>query len=899
MAHGMIDPLEGALESWFKALESGEIPDIQTICRGDTTLMEELRQATDSEQLFIDSMQGSCGPGEKGLPAEVLGEFRLRHAIGKGGMGRVYLAEQVGLGRMVALKVLDEKAMGDPRAKLRFKREAEITAALDHPNIVPIYGFGEDKGFFYIAMKWLTGPGLDEGNLNFSPQRVAEIGACVARCLEQTHACGVVHRDIKPANIVLDSDKVFVVDFGLARGRSDPNLTQEGVVAGTLPYLAPEQIESKTAGHDPRTDLYALGATLYSLCAGGPPFEDQDQVRLARRIVLNDPPSLSLPAADRDLEILIQKALEKDPSARFQSAGKFAEELERFATGRAISTRSVGPVRKLVRTVRRRKALSLSLASLAAIAFIFFGLWGLGKREKKLQLDAGLEQVAVAFEGGQRKTARLFALDLLKRDPGNSEAQAWLAQLNARAAYERFMNLAIDPSSDVLVSQLDRALNNCKKYDSRAINPRAFDLAKILADTLCGRKEEAKTALKKFGSLQSPTAPRGACLLALLLEGKPWPGPILQASQSSDESALCASILQSMGRPQAEVTKEIDQALAFGEDRRRPLQMSGSLAFERGEFERARELFMALSNDEQESVLVDRFCAHTAAILGHFKEARAALKRIPKEARGPFSVAIEAAMFRRMGDEKKFAALLQAGLKRWPHHPTLSRYQATVLVALGQQDEALKLLQAATPVFRIGRTYELLEVTKLQVRFAKVIPEGPEASLSLTPEQIELLKEIDRDADRLIAGSRYKLALGKFMNVKAWTSLRLEGVEAALGYTRSAMTYAPHDPFARRTFMTLVFNQVMQGPARAEMDAKDFEDLLMETKDVIAIHVKYDGIGTIKAFEAKVASAYFILANICYSLGDGKGCIAAAKKAAPYYSDDMPGGSWIRAIAGR
>ncbi len=874
------DPLEVALQSWFQALESGEIPNLNAICGDDESLMEEVRAITDSEQLLIDNLQGRIVGEDEDLPVEVLGEFRLRRAIGKGGMGQVYLAEQVGLGRMVALKVLDQKSMGDPRAQLRFRREAEITAALDHPNIVPIYGVGEDKGFFYIAMKWLTGPGLDKPGLKLSPKRVADIGAAVARCLDQAHSCGVVHRDIKPGNIVLDSERPFVVDFGLARARTDPNLTQEGVVAGTLPYLAPEQIELKTAGHDPRTDIYALGATLYTLCAGVAPFEDEDQRRLARKIILRDPATLPLPFVDRDLETIIFKALEKDPTARFQRARDLAEELERYRDGEAISTRSVGPVGRLVRSIRRRKALAAGLMSLMALVLVFATLWDLNRRESNVRFLAGLDFARVAFAKDQRLTARAFLKDLLARQPDNTEALSLLHDVNARDSYEKLLSFVIDSPSAANSGRLQELVADCEKFQARELDPQIFDLAMVLVDLASDKKDEAKERMKRILATREGGNSRAAQFLARIVNDDLSPIEPHGVSSSADDYVLCAVALRTMERPMSEIKRELNRAMSIAPAQRRAVQLLGTLALDEGDLETARIVFMSMEDSEKVNAVVVRSHAHAALFMGLLQEAEAVLAQIADSDRDPSAFALEGVIRHRLGDFKGFEQKIRQGLERFPGNPKLMRHLVSLLTSQGRQEEARKVLKETRAPYRFGRTAELKRVADMVLAFNAIQLGGGEVPWQLDDATRSSLEKMDRSLDSLLMRTNHPMAAAQGQKLKALVSFQLRGLDDALKHLRLAMDQAPSYTWAHAVFVNLVNNNVLANPDPSRSQTERFA-LLKEATEVVARMLKEEGKGECPAPTESFDSASMRLVYFTQALGNVPAFLEAARQALP------------------
>jgi hypothetical protein len=267
------------------------------------------------------------------LPAE-FGRYRLVKLLGRGGMGAVFLAEDSQLGRTVALKM--PRLEGSPPGLIeRFRREARIAATFHHPNLCPVYDFGQINGLYYLTMPLLRGEPLSavlrrEGRL--APPRAALLAARLARAVQAAHAAGVLHRDLKPGNVMIDEQgEPVVLDFGLAYrpATADTRLTVAGGIVGTAAYLPPEQVGGAADALGPACDVYGLGAVLYELLTGRPPFEGS--VGEILRQVLSqepEPPSRIVRGLDPVLEGVCLKALAKDPAARFASMDAFAQALE-------------------------------------------------------------------------------------------------------------------------------------------------------------------------------------------------------------------------------------------------------------------------------------------------------------------------------------------------------------------------------------------------------------------------------------------------------------------------------------------------------------------------------------------------------------------------------------------
>lgn len=286
------------------------------------------------------------------LPILPWGDYDSIERRGEGGMGVVYKAHHKTLNRDEALKLLRGGVASSSHTVERFRFEAEATAALEHPNIVPVYGVGEVEGFPYFAMKWIDGGELTNQRVEFQkdPERIARLLAKVARAVHHAHRMGILHRDLKPSNVLLDADgEPHVTDFGLAKqlfpteGTPRNEFTLTGVALGTPSYMSPEQ-----ARGDKRvtiaTDVYGLGGILYELLTGRPPFSGLSQPEVMCKVVTEPPvpPRALNHQANRDLEAICLKCLEKNPARRYPSAEAVAEDLDRFLAGEAVSVRPVG-----------------------------------------------------------------------------------------------------------------------------------------------------------------------------------------------------------------------------------------------------------------------------------------------------------------------------------------------------------------------------------------------------------------------------------------------------------------------------------------------------------------------------------------------------------------------------
>jgi tRNA A-37 threonylcarbamoyl transferase component Bud32 len=310
------------------------------------------------------------------LPAEEVACFRdyeLIHKIAQGGMGVVFKARQKALNRLVALKMILAGRLATEAEVQRFRAEAEAAAQLDHPGIVPIYEVGEHTGQHYFSMGFVEGDSLavrvKDGPL--PPQEAARLIEQVARAVDYAHRRGIIHRDLKPANVLLDREgQPRITDFGLARmAASESHLTASGQVVGTPSYMPPEQAAGASDQIGPAADVYALGATLYCLLTGRPPFQAASVLETLQQVLEQEPvPPRQLNAAvPHDLETICLKCLQKEPARRYASAEAVAADLAHFLAGEPIRARPVGRSERLWRWCRRNPALAALTAAVALL----------------------------------------------------------------------------------------------------------------------------------------------------------------------------------------------------------------------------------------------------------------------------------------------------------------------------------------------------------------------------------------------------------------------------------------------------------------------------------------------------------------------------------------------------
>jgi serine/threonine-protein kinase len=266
---------------------------------------------------------------------------RIEAVLGRGGMGVIYRATELRLGRPVALKLIATEQASDPDVRERFEREARMTASIEHPNVVPVYGAGEEDGHLYLVMRFVPGTDLHHvlgQEARLAPARAASIVAQVADALDAAHGAGLVHRDVKPANILLNADHAYLSDFGITRVQaSDTRITDSGNWIGTVDFMAPEHLRGEPT--DARADVYALGCVLFTALTGKPPFR-RDTVPVTITAHLHDPPprpseTAGVPAT---FDAVIARALAKAPEDRYPSAGDLGRAAQAAAAGERVAT---------------------------------------------------------------------------------------------------------------------------------------------------------------------------------------------------------------------------------------------------------------------------------------------------------------------------------------------------------------------------------------------------------------------------------------------------------------------------------------------------------------------------------------------------------------------------------
>jgi serine/threonine protein kinase len=491
------EQLGQVLAEWLESAEQGRPPDEREYLGRYPEFRAELAQCIADWKRFPRPHGASERLPENGI----LGDFRIIREVGRGGMGVVYEAEQISLGRRVALKVLPFAATMDPRHLQRFQNEARAAASLEHPHIVPVYGVGCERGVHYYAMKFIDGQSLAEvidevrkakdlhhratentekrqqtvvsslcslclcGSTDFY-KSVAELGIQAAEALEHAHSLGIVHRDIKPANLMIENSpassdhspltthhlpKLWITDFGLARTAADAGLTMTGDVLGTLRYMSPEQALAKHGLVDHRTDVYSLGVTLYELLTGQEAVDGKDREEILNAITLQEPRSLRTrdAAIPRDLETIVLKAIAKEAVDRYGTARELGEDLRNFMESRPLRARRPGPVLRIRKWSQRHRTLvTAAIAFLiltGAIAIISTGLiWQAYRAQAQAhasEVEARKDEAAKRLEAeAQKLRARAVVNDFY-----TEVAQKWLANQSQLTELQRaLLHKALD-----------------------------------------------------------------------------------------------------------------------------------------------------------------------------------------------------------------------------------------------------------------------------------------------------------------------------------------------------------------------------------------------------------------------------------------------------------------------
>jgi serine/threonine protein kinase len=762
------------VEEYLAAWRAGRRPGRRAFLERHAAIASELADCLDGLALIHSAAprlqrQALGPPGDadrtdpEPAPANPLGDFRLTRELGRGGMGVVYEAEQLSLGRRVALKVLPFAAALDAKQLQRFRNEALAAAHLDHPHIVPVYAVGCERGVHYYAMRLIEGQSLAAliGQLRHPPgpgpagpaeagaetapphaaglttershrsrefvRAAARLAAQAAEALEHAHQTGVVHRDVKPGNLLLDGrGHLWVTDFGLAQVRGDVGLTRTGDLVGTLRYMAPEQARARHDLVDHRADVYALGATLYELLTLRPACDGHDREEVLGQLLDEEPPPPRRlnPAVPADLETVLLKAMAREPEARYATAQDLADDLGRFLDDRPVQARRPSLARRAARWARRHRPLVASAAFALVLTVVM--------------LASSLRAVSIhrAEAVRQRDFARK-AVDTMYTDV----AERWLEH---------------EPEMEEVQREfLQRAL---EYYEEFARAPGADPQARLAAAEAYRRVGDIQVRLEAFAAAE---AAYGAAIDRLGPLAVPGPvGAEARAALATCHHGLGGLRIRMKRYPEAEeeYRRAIDRREQLVGEGREPAERRGELGMSYGELGRVLQLTWRQGEAEKAYLRAvellrevpaspGRAAVHefqTGVVLGHLAELlvekgdpgearklldravrhhRTALNLRPRHAAGREALALQLA---RLG-----ATHLRLG--------DVTRAKEAYLLAVADQDR-LATDFPKTPMYRAELARQLGELGDLLHA-----GEGPNAAGDSYRRALELREQLARD----------------------------------------------------------------------------------------------------------------------------------------------------------
>lgn len=436
------------IAAYLKAAQAGVAPDHEALIAQHPSYAKELREFFADQERFrrvAEPVRAAVtGMPAVGTQVRYFGDYELLEEIARGGMGVVYKARQVSLNRVVALKMILAGQLASAADVQRFHSEAEAAANLDHPNIVPIYEVGAHDGQHFFCMKLIeggslgreVGSGKSEVGSNEAQRQAAQVLEKVARAVHHAHQRAFLHRDLKPCNILLDAaGEPHVTDFGLAkRLKEDKGLTQSGAIVGTPGYMAPEQAAGGK-GLSVRTDVYSLGAILYELLTGRPPFQAETPLDTVLQVLDGEPerPRVLNPRVDRDLETACLRCLEKDPERRYPSAEALAEDLGCWLRGEPITARPLGRLPRAWRWCRRHRVAVAFLGTVAGLLALVGVTAAVGYRTTAVALEESERHAyamttnlaAQALESGDHGRTLDLLRTVIPAGPGRPDPRGW------------------------------------------------------------------------------------------------------------------------------------------------------------------------------------------------------------------------------------------------------------------------------------------------------------------------------------------------------------------------------------------------------------------------------------------------------------------------------------------
>jgi tetratricopeptide (TPR) repeat protein len=549
---GHDDLLDEVIVAYLEAVEQGESPHAQEWLARYPQLAKELvsfiadqekivrwtaplREAAGAHSSPVTVLKGGEAPStELSLPTETgpFGDYLLLKEISRGGMGIIYLARQVRLDRLVAVKRIIAGPLASPTEIERFRTEALAAARLDHPNIVPIYEVGQVQGQHFYSMKVMEGGSLSDHLTEWTelPRAAAALMVKVARAVHHAHQRGILHRDLKPGNVLLDAaGEPHVSDFGLAKRLEDA--THSGMVVGTPSYMAPEQ----AAGHDRLTtaaDVYSLGAILFALLTGKPPFQAPTRLETLRQVAEQMParPQTLNARVDRDLETICLKCLDKSPEQRYAGAQALAEDLERWLADEPIHARPAPLWTRGLKWAKRRPALAaLLLVSLGMVLSLVIGFLQYQERratvaeqalnERRRADSLRTEVQGLLLQGQEAMAARQWA-----------QAQFHLSSAHRLAAGQPLV-MDLQGTIEQLLQQTDRRLDQEQIRQNAEQKYRVF--MELREQALFEEMPVAGAALSTNTKAIRETIEKALCLFGVAPDNDP--GLIIDESFNADQ----------------------------------------------------------------------------------------------------------------------------------------------------------------------------------------------------------------------------------------------------------------------------------------------------------------------------------------------------------------------------
>jgi tRNA A-37 threonylcarbamoyl transferase component Bud32 len=692
----------------------------------------------------------SSSQSVKGFPDEGgrFGRYQVLSRMAEGGMGVVFKALDVSLNREVALKVMRGGVLASKLRRQRFLQEAEAAAGLQHPNIVPIYEIAEHNGYPFYTMDLVEGITLDEHVRRHAcePREITQMMVQVADAVQHFHQRGIIHRDLKPENLMVGAEGPRVIDFGIAKKIEEEesgSWTVEGDLLGTPLYMAPEQAAGRNREIDTRSDVYALGVILYELLTGAAPFKDLPQAKLLVAIQDQDPvPVRSIrPEVDQDLDLVVHKAMAKEPERRYQSAAELAQDLTRYLEFEPILARPATYGYKLRKFVRRHRQLVVGTGLVVALACAVAVRVAVERQER---LDQIARQFARAEQAELTEQMGIYER-ILGQDPGNALAQARLSaarleldQAEARENLEEERRLAEEREERLSVEE------ELQRERARAALEREQARERSEAEARARAEEQGRELLGKALQRHDEGDELGAIgILSDALVVTPVEATELRESLERSKAQACLS--------QAAAALDLDQAglASFWLSEARKLNVAGDFAEEldrlqlavEGQTSGARLVAEARLDLQRGELLIARAKLEQARDLG--------LEILDQL--GPLQLSCEAEARRLVAEadellheDKAALALARAreALRYDPRHPRASDLVERAAGRLARQARARAVVLTDQPETR-GRAVEVLHEAQRMV-------EGTSAEHELAIEAADRLALLRREREDLL-----------------------------------------------------------------------------------------------------------------------------------------------------